>query len=149
LAIDTNRIKYQLNLLDKYYHRLKEKQSISKEEFLKDADIQAIVERNFQLAIECCLNIGTHLIAALSLEYAEDYGTVFMRLAQGKIISAEFGKKLVNMAKFRNLLVHVYWEIDSEKVYHNLRNNLEDFKDFARHILKFLEKVASDPSSDN
>ena len=141
MAIDTNKVKYQLNLLDKYYHKLKEKQSVSKEEFLKDADIQAIVERNFQLAIECCLNIGTHLIAALSLECPEDYGTIFLRLAQADIIPAEFGKKLVNMAKFRNLLVHIYWEIDSGKVHNHLKNSLEDFKEFAGYILKFLETL--------
>jgi len=139
LAIDTSKIKNLLNLLDKYYHRLKEKQGISKEEFLKNADIQAIVERNFQLAIECCLNIGTHLIAALPLEHAEDYGTVFLRLARAEIIPDEFGKRFINMAKFRNLLVQVYWEIDSEKVYYNLRDNLEDLKEFASHILKFIE----------
>ncbi|MFQ6083149.1 MAG: HepT-like ribonuclease domain-containing protein [Candidatus Aminicenantia bacterium] len=83
--VDVNKIKYQFNLLDKYYHKLKEKQNISKEEFLNNTDIQAIVERNSQLAIERCLNIGTHLIAALPLEYAEDYGIVSLRLARAKI----------------------------------------------------------------
>lgn len=139
MAIDTNKIQYQLNLLDKYFHRLKKKQSLSINEYTQNPDMQAIVERNFQLAIECCLNIGTHLISSLPLEIAEDYASVPMRLADADIIPKDFGKKLANMAKFRNLLVHVYWEIDSEKVYFHLRNNLNDLKKFAEYIVDFLE----------
>jgi len=139
LAIDTNKIQYQLNFLDKYFHRLKKKQSLSKKEYTQNPDMQAIVERNFQLAIECCLNIGTHLISALPLDIAEDYASVLMRLADADIIPKDFGKKLANMAKFRNLLVHMYWEIDSEKVYFHLKNNLDDLKKFAEYIVDFLE----------
>jgi len=108
LGIDTNRIRSQLELLDRYYARLKNKQNVSRDEFITDADLQAIVERNFQLAIECCLNIGTHLIAALSLDPAEDYGTVFMRLAQARIIPMAFANKLVTMVRFRNVPVYGY-----------------------------------------
>ena len=139
MAIDTNKIQYQLNLLDKYFHRLKKKQSLSKKEYTQNPDMQAIVERNFQLAIECCLNIGTHLISALPLDIAEDYASVLMRLADADIIPKDFGKKMATMAKFRNLLVHMYWEIDSEKVYFHLKNNLDDLKKFAEYIVDFLE----------
>jgi uncharacterized protein YutE (UPF0331/DUF86 family) len=45
------------------------------------------------------------------------------------------------MAKFRNLLVFMYWEIDSEKVYSHLKDNLDDLKTFAEYILDFLDKV--------
>jgi uncharacterized protein YutE (UPF0331/DUF86 family) len=90
LAVDINKIKYQLNLLDKYFNRLQKKQTLSKEEYTNNPDMQAIVERNFQLAIECCLNIGIHLIAALPLDYAKDYASVFMRLADAEIIPRDF-----------------------------------------------------------
>jgi uncharacterized protein YutE (UPF0331/DUF86 family) len=46
------------------------------------------------MAIECCLNIGTHLIAALSLDPAESYASVFLRLAEAEILPADFGQQL-------------------------------------------------------
>jgi len=139
LVIDRDKLSSQLTLLDKYSSRLQGKKNMSQDRFLADPDLQAVVERNFQLAIECCLNIGTHLIAGIPLDPAEDYGSVFVRLAEAGILPKDFGEKLTEMARFRNLLVHVYWKIDPTKVYARLQENLDDFKIFAQHIVKFLE----------
>ena len=38
------------------------------------------------------------------------------------------------MVRFRNRLVHLYWEVDDEIVYQILQNNLADFDRFARYI---------------
>jgi uncharacterized protein YutE (UPF0331/DUF86 family) len=42
------------------------------------------------------------------------------------------------MARFRNLLVHVYAQVDIERVYDHLQNHLDDFGLFAQHVLQFL-----------
>ena len=43
------------------------------------------------------------------------------------------------MAKFRNRLVHLYWEIDNKKIYEIIRDNLEDFKLFEQNVVEFLK----------
>ena len=43
---------------------------------------------------------------------------------------------IVSLFKLRNLLVHRYWIIDDEKIYHNVKR---DFK----NILDFIERVVS------
>lgn len=43
---------------------------------------------------------------------------------------------LVNLFKLRNLLVHRYWIIDDEKIYHNVKRNF-------RNIVNFIERVIS------
>jgi uncharacterized protein YutE (UPF0331/DUF86 family) len=43
---------------------------------------------------------------------------------------------LINMAKFRNLLVHLYWKIDDEKINEILQKELTDFDEFIRQIAK-------------
>jgi uncharacterized protein YutE (UPF0331/DUF86 family) len=48
------------------------------------------------------------------------------------------------MAKFRNCLVHLYWEIDKKKVYEIIRDNLEDFKLFEQNVVKFLKDSEKD-----
>jgi len=52
------------------------------------------------------------------------------------IISKELSKKLINMAKFRNLLVHLYWKVDDEKIYEILQSELADFDEFIEQIAR-------------
>jgi uncharacterized protein YutE (UPF0331/DUF86 family) len=42
------------------------------------------------------------------------------------------------MARFRNLLVHVYWKVDYGKVYDVIHGGLPDLRDFARAIMRLL-----------
>ena len=54
--------------------------------YLQTRDVQAIVERRLQTAIESCLNIGNHLIARLGLRPPQDYGDVFRILRDAYIL---------------------------------------------------------------
>jgi hypothetical protein len=42
------------------------------------------------------------------------------------------------MARFRNILVHVYAQVDVRRVYENLQNHLDDFGQFAQYVWRFL-----------
>jgi len=56
----------------------------------------------------------------------------------------EFSKELVKMAKFRNRLVHLYWEIDDTVIYKVLEGNLGDLNKFIKLIAGFLKWDAKD-----
>ena len=45
---------------------------------------------------------------------------------------------IVGMAKFRNVLVHLYLEVDLQKVYYYLQNDLEDFERYMRYVSEYL-----------
>jgi hypothetical protein len=53
------------------------------------------------------------------------------------IIDQDLCERLV-MAKFRNRLVHLYWEINPEKIFEIVQNNLKDFKLFEKKIVEFI-----------
>ena len=38
------------------------------------------------------------------------------------------------MAKFRNLLVHLYWDVNDKKIYEILQSELDDFNEFIKQI---------------
>ena len=44
----------------------------------------------------------------------EDYADTFKVLSERGAFDEEFTKTLSQMARFRNRLVHIYWEIDNE-----------------------------------
>lgn len=42
------------------------------------------------------------------------------------------------MARFRNILVHRYWQVEPERVLRYARENLEDFEGFLRDVGQFV-----------
>jgi len=42
------------------------------------------------------------------------------------------------MVKFRNMLVHLYWKVENDRVYQYLKKNLADFEAFRRAIRAYL-----------
>jgi uncharacterized protein YutE (UPF0331/DUF86 family) len=44
------------------------------------------------------------------------------------------------MAGMRNLLVHVYWEINDELVYRTIQSELDDFRKFRAYVMSFLKE---------
>ena len=42
------------------------------------------------------------------------------------------------MAKFRNLLVHVYWQVDYRRVHAVMQENLSDLRAFAAAVVALL-----------
>jgi uncharacterized protein YutE (UPF0331/DUF86 family)/predicted nucleotidyltransferase len=139
MEIDRDKILYQLCLLEESLEKLREKAGLSKEEYLKSSDSQAVVERKFQIATESCLNIGNHIISRLGLRMPEDYASVFVVLAEAKIIPKELAKSMADMARFRNLLVHLYWEINHEKVYKGMKDRIDTLERFKKTIYDFLK----------
>ena len=47
------------------------------------------------------------------------------------------------MAKFRNIVVHHYDQVDTEIVVGILKNNLDDFEDYKNTIISFLKAQSS------
>jgi uncharacterized protein YutE (UPF0331/DUF86 family)/predicted nucleotidyltransferase len=114
--------------------------AIPREAYLHDRRTQRLAERCLQRAAEGCISIGNHLIARLGLRAPSEYAEVFRILGEAKIVPWELVQQMVDMAKFRNLLVHVYWAIDHERVYDALQVRLAALESFARHIARWLQE---------
>lgn len=93
----------------------------SKEEFFIHSHYLGSTKYHFIVAIEAIVDISNHLISKLSLGKPKSYTDVFKILGQTGIFSEDNVKTFIQMAKFRNLLVHLYWQVDKEKVYEILR----------------------------
>ena len=58
--------------------------------------------------IEACFDIANHIISVLGLRRPLSYSDIFEVLKENKIINENLAKRLKEMAKFRNFLVHRY-----------------------------------------
>lgn len=138
--IDREIIEVRLSKINEYIKLLEDISKISLEEFRNDPKEYMFVEHCLQLAIECSLDIGAHLISALNLRRFETYKDIFIILGEAKILPGNLVKRLIPMVGFRNILIHEYLNVDLEEVYQSAQEGIEDLREFSRYILETLEK---------
>ena len=68
----------------------------------------------------------------------ETYADIFQEMTKLGAIDVDFAKRLIEMAKFRNRLVHIYWDLDKETIYKFIQEDLEDFALFKQKMVEFL-----------
>jgi uncharacterized protein YutE (UPF0331/DUF86 family) len=124
-------IEKHLQLIEAALERLREKQALSKEQFLSDPTSQAAVAHWIQQAVESCVKLGLAFITEKKLKSTGSYKGVFLTLHRHGFLTETLKDRLTTLAAFRNLLVHVYWDVDPEKVYQSLQENLADIEEFA------------------
>lgn len=142
MVVDREMVERRLRKLEEYVSFLRELQKVSFDEFLSEHMIQASVERDLQLVIECVLDIGNHIIAAMGYREPARYQDVILILGEEGVLPQDFVQRFALVAGFRNILVHDYLELDKEMVYEKLQTGLEDFEEFAKYIASFLEERA-------
>ncbi len=91
-----------------------------------------------QVAIEACIDLAQHLIARRGWRTPRTYAEAFDVLAEHDVVPAEFIPTLHQMARLRNRLVHVYWEVDSDTLHDILQRNLSDLDRFSQLALDAL-----------
>lgn len=115
-GLDRERLNSHLQRLEDYVERLERIRTEGKERFLMDDLRQGATERYLQMAIETIINMGNHIIAARNLKPPQEYADVFRTLGEAGILDSTAVSRYVEMARFRNRLVHVYWQVDKEQV---------------------------------
>lgn len=97
-----------------------------------------IAEHQFQVAIQAAIDIGQQILADLNTPPPTDYADIFAQLGETGVLPADFAHQLISMVRFRNVLVHLYLEVDLRRVYQYLQYNLGDLEMFVRHIVQFI-----------
>ncbi|MBI5298836.1 MAG: DUF86 domain-containing protein [Deltaproteobacteria bacterium] len=139
--LDKNTVYGHLKEMEASLVYLHSKKGIEEKSLIANIEERFAVERAFHLAIQNLIDIGGHILASLNINNVETYADIPARLAEVGILPDKLAKKLANMARFRNILVHEYIKVESRKLVSFLKNNLNDFDAFARAILKYLKKI--------
>jgi uncharacterized protein YutE (UPF0331/DUF86 family) len=122
----------------KAINRLKSLAALDKKSFLGDPDKIGSAKYHFVVAIESSIDICNHIISQNGYRAPEDYADTFEVLGEQGVFETEFLKVLKDMARFRNRLPHLYWEVDDDQVHEILQSRLIDFKTFLDRIAAFL-----------
>ncbi|MBA4349223.1 MAG: hypothetical protein C0415_04450 [Thermodesulfovibrio sp.] len=103
--------------------------------FTKNRDLQSIILFNLSQSIQACIDMGAHIISDSGWETPSTQADIFEILAKNKIISRPLAKKMIQMAGFRNRIVHEYEKIDLKIVYTVWRKHLVDVERFCKAVV--------------
>jgi uncharacterized protein YutE (UPF0331/DUF86 family) len=132
--VDQPKLDSILTNLKVYVEVLRRLAALPREQFLADADKIGSAKYHFVVAIECCIDIANHIIASEKLRIPRNTADGFAVLVERGICPVELEEPLKAMAKFRNRLVHLYWDVDDQLLAGYLCDRLGDFERFATAI---------------
>jgi len=117
---------------------LEELKNLTVDEFLSDPHKIGSAKYHFIVAIESMIDLCNHIIAKNNFRTPEDYSDTFRVMAERGAFEEGFTKTLIQMSRFRNRLVHIYWKVDSQELYRLLQGRLEDIRFFLKKFGVFL-----------
>lgn len=117
---------------------LKDLGEMEKGVVIKDPHLIASAKYHLIVGIEAAIDLANHLIAKNRWRAPEDYADTFRIMEEQGLIDAEFSARLQRMARFRNRLIHIYWDVDNEIIYNLLQEDTCDIEEFLTEYLRFL-----------
>ncbi len=124
--------------------RLSKIREMNRGEFLSNPLVIDATERNFHVAIEALLDVGSFIIARKGWPTPSRYQEVGKELVGHGVLTPEEGGKLSSMAGLRNILVHIYTGVDHEMLY-SLLWRAEEMEEIMRKLLDYIEREGIDP----
>lgn len=139
MVVDRRIIEKLLNSLREELSKL-DAMDFTYEELADEVDIQDLVNRRLQIAVEICIDTATHLASGLNLPGQDTAADVFRLLAKENVINDKLTEKIAKACGMRNVLVHQYLKIDYKIVHQSSHEGLDDLREFAKAVVDFLEK---------
>jgi uncharacterized protein YutE (UPF0331/DUF86 family) len=127
--VDDRRAEARLQRLEETIERLEQVREGGRDAYLPDADLRAMTERLLEVAIQICIDLGAQIVAELSAPAPTDYAGIFKILADKGLLPADLAGRMGDAARQRNLLVHLYMEVDDGAVFDSLMY-LDDLRQF-------------------
>lgn len=112
--------------------RPKKRQEFDQNPYLRD-----IVERNLEVAAQCCIDICHRIISLMEAPAPLDYYDAIRQMGALGVLPPDFARHLAPLAGFHNILVHEYLQLDWDEVYQNFQEiaDLNNFVEFVRQWL--------------
>ena len=138
MTLDADVIRGRCGEITEALERLQRIRTGGRDAFLADSDTRDVACYRLLLAIEAALALCYHVSARQLRQVPDDYAGCFAGLARASVIPSDLSGRLQRMAKFRNLLVHVYWKVDYGRVFDAIETDLGDLRDFSQTIAALL-----------
>lgn len=134
--MDRRVIEAKLERLRRCVQRIEQKRPSTLEALATDYDLQDILSVNLERAVQLCVDIAAHIIAAREISAPTTMAATFEALHALHILSPDLADSMKKAVGFRNIVVH-NWEI----VFNICHHKLDDFRAFAQAIVPLLSQL--------
>ena len=118
--------------------RLEDLQRLAEPEFISDPHKIGSAKYHLIVVIEGAIDLCHHIIAKNGFRTPEDYADTFRVMQERGAFDVEFTNSLMQMARFRNRLVHIYWDIDDSELHTIIQTRLQDIRLFLKKYGAFI-----------
>lgn len=132
--MDRDVIEQKIESLRRCVARVRLKCPATADALANDVDAQDILTLNLTRAVQLCVDIGAHIIAARDNPAPDTMGQTFDVLAALGLISPELAVRMKKAVGFRNIAVHNYEAIDWQIAHAIATRHMENFTAFAGAI---------------
>ena len=137
MSVEFTGIERRLDELSERLARLAPLRDRPRADFDGDPYLRDIVERNLEVAAQCCIDICHRIIAIEGAQKPRDYHEAILRMGELGVLPSDFAGQLAPIAGFRNILIHEYLVVDWDEVHDNL-TNMDDLSRFASLVRVWL-----------
>lgn len=142
--VEATTVRRLLEIVEQRLARLESTAAVPIEVYRSDPDLQDIVERNFEVLIQACIDLALHILADEPQPVPDTNRAAFTMLASLGIIDDSLGDRLEKMAGFRDILAHGYAQLVPEKVHGSLPH-LGDIRSYVAQLYPHLRPVGATP----
>jgi uncharacterized protein YutE (UPF0331/DUF86 family) len=134
VTLDADVVRSRCGDIEDSVVRLEHLAMAGRDQFLVDRDSQDIACYRLLVAIEAALALCYHVSTRRLRKAPDDYAACFATRSEAGLIPEDLSQRLQQMARFRNLLVHIYWKLDYGRVYDIVQRDIGDLRLFAAAI---------------
>lgn len=134
MTVDQERLRALLDRLRATETELERLRALGGDAVRHDVDRLNSVKYLFVMAAEVAIDIGQHIIASEGLSAPKTFASTFAVLADAGWLPGDLAATFGDIARFRNLLVHGYADVDDDRVIQILQERLDDLAAFRQHI---------------
>ena len=140
MTFDAQVIQARIVIIEENLSQLEQIPQATLAEFVADFRNVEATKHLLQTAIEAMIDICSHCVARLRLQVPGNGARLVQALADAGWIPAEHAPIYARMIRFRNLVVHLYAEVDDEQIYDILCHQLNDFRTFIADVGRMLQR---------
>lgn len=141
--VNLERLRELAGQLRSALRELDDYRTLSTADFLADRRLVNSAKYLLVVATEAALDICNHLAARRGGRSPEDYADCIAILGEIGVIDDELRARLVRMARFRNLIVHLYWKVNDAEVHRVIREDLGDLDRYLEAVGDYLKSDLS------
>ncbi len=131
--VDAEQVRERLLRLERLVERLETVRGSGERAYLADEGIRLQTERALQVAEQIAIDLAAQLVTELPVDPPSEYAGLFLALADAGTLPGVLAARLADAARQRNLLVHIYMDIDDRKVFASLER-VDDLRAFAAAV---------------